>query len=92
MTANHNELHDNVKIYPDTAAGAIDALLYMSVYKPADLGEAIPDPQVMGVWKVKHTAKAFKKHGTLASIVYLAGYPGPWGDKRTSNDFEDIEA
>lgn len=70
-------------IYPDTAAGAAKALLEMSTI---DLSNAVytPDPHVAGVWLVQ-TA-------TDRAVVYLAGYPDPWRQVRTENDFEAQDA
>lgn len=76
-------------VYPNSAEGAKQALKELSVYTTADLTTATQDPSVEGVWKVNHSAAAIAKYGTDFSIVYLAGYKGPWGDKRTFNDFED---
>lgn len=72
-------------IYKDTADGARQALLEMSVYTADQLGTVQPDPKVKGVWMVNH------KGENTASIVYLAGYPDPDGNIREENDFEDVE-
>ena len=40
------------RIYPDTADGAKEALVAMSILTPHQLKEATPDPGG-GVWKVK---------------------------------------
>lgn len=86
-----NQYGMTVDLFPDTAEGAKAALMSMAIYKDKDLGGVIADPWVEGVWKVMHTAKATKKYGTTASIVYLAGYKNPWGEIRQDNDFEDVE-
>ena len=72
------------QIYPDTAAGAISALQDMSTFDCAS-AQASSDPYVRGVWLVKLAS------GTRA-IVYLAGYPTPFGIIRSNNDFESEES
>lgn len=67
-------------VYPDTRAGALGALAWMSNLKLRG-ARAFPDPVVEGVWGVD------LKDGRRA-IVYLAGYKDPWGTRRTHNDFE----
>ena len=64
------------KKYPDTAAGAKQALADMSVFKLEDMVYAYPDPSVHGVWKVELPLSA--------CIVYLAGY----SEINPYNDFE----
>jgi hypothetical protein len=78
-------------IYPDTEAGAIACLKSQSLYDVKG-ARAIPDPEVQGVWKV--ICKDNKHNRSIESseaIVYLAGYPNPWGEFRKWNDFEGIE-
>lgn len=66
--------------YPNAPEGAIR---YLSEDSDLDLdgATAIPDPHVSGVWLVRMT------DGRRA-IVYLAGYPDPFGREREHNDFE----
>lgn len=68
--------------YPDTAMGAIKALSVASTFDVTG-ATAEPDPAVAGVWKVRCNDGTF--------IVYLAGYPDPWGNARETIDFEEIE-
>jgi hypothetical protein len=74
------------KQFPDTAQGAIDALLDMSVFKREEVTGAIPDPSVEGVWLVRLKLKW--DPDTNGAIVFLAGYRDPWGQVRAHNDFE----
>ncbi len=68
------------QVWPNTATGAIDALVEMSVFKRNQVSDnnadVYPDPQVTGVWMVT------LKNG-MRNIVYLAGH----GNNRF-NDFE----
>jgi hypothetical protein len=75
-------------VYPDTKEGVIDCLKEMSNLTANDFKHAryIPDPEVQGVWKVDCSATV--KHEDHTLIVYLAGYPNPWGNIRKMNDFE----
>ena len=68
--------------YPDTAEGAIQCLEADSTYNLQN-ATARPDPSVRGVWLVM-----FRGHKV---IVYLSGYPDPWGQIRETNDFEEVE-
>jgi hypothetical protein len=72
-------------IYPDTEAGVLDCLKEMTI---SDLTNAkcTPDPVVQGIWKVYCPNIEPEDERTL--IVYLAGYPNPFGIKRNTNDFE----
>ena len=77
------------KQYPDTAAGARQALLDMSHFTLADLqgSSTYPDNQVAGVWMVEHLNSVIEPEA-VASIVYLKGYKEPFGNVREMNDFE----
>ena len=72
-------------VYPDTRAGVL-AYLEQAHGTPQDLAQAIvwPDPEVRGVWKVRLVSG-------IEVIVYLAGYPDPWGVLREHNDHEEFE-
>jgi hypothetical protein len=77
------------KRFPDNEQGAIQALLSMAdprEIKSTNIAKANPDPQVEGVWEI-----LFKKPipgGDTKAIVYLAGYPDPFGKIRAYDDFE----
>ena len=75
------------KTYPDTAKGAI---AYLRADSSLDLTNATarPDPQVLGVWLVELHVDDPQIGQEVDAIVYLAGYPTPWGDDRPHNDFE----
>jgi hypothetical protein len=68
------------QVWPNTATGAIDALVHMSVFKRNQISDkgadVYPDPLTCGVWMVT------LKNG-IRNIVYLAGH----GNNRF-NDFE----
>jgi hypothetical protein len=69
--------------YPDTSEGAKQALADMSVFSYNQMSGAYPDPMVAGVWKVY-----IENNSCTFAIVYLAGYPNPFGTIRLTNDFE----
>lgn len=69
------------KRYPDSPEGAVQCLRDMSSGLNLQGATARPDPSVQGVWQV--TMK-----GGQRVIVYLGGYKDPFGNVRTSNDFE----
>lgn len=71
------------KQYPDSAAGAIECLAYLSAFDTKG-ATARPDPSVEGVWMVT------MKSGEQA-IVYLKGYKDPLHKIRETNDFEEVE-
>jgi hypothetical protein len=81
---------NDIKIYPDTAAGARAFMLDEGF----DCSEAIAtaDPWVRGVWDLDLSECPIEDDGELVTsfIVYLAGYPDPWGNMRQENDFEDF--
>ena len=66
--------------HPDTPSGA-RAMLASDSNLDLMGAEFEPDPQVRGVWK-------FTLGSGAEGIVYLAGYPDPWGNVREHNDFE----
>lgn len=67
--------------YPDTSAGALQYLKDDSKGLNLTGAKVFPDPVVHGVWGVDLT-------DGRRVIVYLAGYPDPWGESRKYNDFE----
>jgi len=73
----------DMKRYPDTAKGV---LKYLKKDCSANFqnAEAIPDPEVEGVWKVTTPNDPSVEY----VIAYLAGYREPIGKERASNDFE----
>lgn len=74
---------DKDKVYPDTGRGAIQCLKDISTLRMRG-AVADPDPIVSGVWRVRLPAY----RPLRLAVVYLAGYPDPFGRKRTFNDFE----
>lgn len=78
------------KKYPDTARGVQQMLVADSTLSDSDFDGAVftPDPAVEGVWKVQLARPADDGWETTAAIAYLAGYPDPWGEIETDNDFE----
>ena len=76
-----------MKIYPDTIYG-VEAML--AEHCTLDIKGATyqADPQVLGVWLITLDIEDPKVGQEVDIIVYLAGYPDPWGDKREHNDFE----
>lgn len=71
------------KKYLDNEKGVISALRDLSDGIDFTDVSAIPDPQVIGVWKV------FTPSMPCDWIVYLKGYHDPFGNIREFNDFED---
>ncbi len=71
-------------INADTALGALAALGQMSALDISG-GRCRRDPQVAGVWEVLGCKD---RNHLVRVIVYLAGYPDPWGNTRKLNDFE----
>jgi len=74
------------KQYPDTLEGAFaylkdDAPPSITGYLEGATG--FPDPGVQGVWAVD-----LPDEDETRVLVYLAGYEGPMGDIRMTNDFE----
>ena len=61
--------------YPDTEAGAVQALGALSDFDMALVTKTEPDSYIAGVWMVEVDG--------FTCIVYLAGY-----NDRTTNDFE----
>ena len=77
--------------YPDTEEGVLACLLANSTFSTLELEGATctPDPQVLGVWLLTLADHAHPgPDDPVQVIVYLAGYPTPWGELRTLNDFE----
>ena len=78
-----------VKVYPDSKVGVLSLLREESTINiPEDDNQitAEADPYVAGVWKVDIDPKTNDEDNVV--IVYLAGYPDPWGSKRDINDWE----
>jgi len=75
--------------FHDTAQGAI-AFLRADSTHDLTRATAIPDPEVAGVWLVDLHVPDPADHDAVEVIVYLKGYPDPWGDLRAHNDFETL--
>lgn len=73
-------------IHPDTATGAKAALKEMSRLDPVriDAATARPDPVVKGVWALLGCGV-----DEPDVVVYLGGYPDPFGNLRAQDDFEE---
>lgn len=79
---------EDEKIFPNTPAGAIEALKFMAdkgFLKELDLKsvKVKRDPSVEGVWAIDSLKAGIRV------IVYLAGYKDPYKQKRELNDFEE---
>ena len=77
------------KVYPDSKVGVLSLLREESTINiPEDDNQITveADPYVAGVWKVDIDPKTNDEDNVV--IVYLAGYPDPWGNKRDVNDWE----
>jgi hypothetical protein len=75
-------------VYPDNKKGVLEYLQHgynPRFLKDLDLAtcEIHPDPQVRGVWAVDSMASGYR------CIIYLAGYPTPYGDIRERSDNEE---
>ena len=68
-------------IYSDTPTGAVEYLKADSTLPMDTVTEVEIDPVVHGVWRV------WLADGR-GVIVWLKGYPDPFGKIRTYNDFE----
>jgi len=73
--------------YPDSAAGAAACLRELSIFKTLKDVKCRPDSSVTGVWEVRHIHKGV----AFRHVVYLAGYPDPWGRIRQFDEFETEE-
>lgn len=91
-------LQGETKVYPDSEEGARQFIKEQTIFNPKDIEELRPDPAVAGVWLVlyKRNGNAAKMMGYKyerdqqpGSIIYMAGYPNPFGNIREVNDFED---
>lgn len=73
--------------YPDTVKGVRQMMQDNSDIPANVLQQAAvyPDPYVDGVWKFEWRPPV---GGYRAAIAYLAGYKGPSGQVRDTNDFE----
>lgn len=76
------------KKYPDTLAGAKQMLKDDSTldHDMIDAAKGRPDPAVKGVWAL-YGVSDDEFEGPDA-VVYLKGYPDPYGKDREYNDFE----
>ena len=69
--------------FSDTLSGARACLVEISTLRGASKARGRRDPAVEGVWKLEAP--------WWEAIVYLAGYHDPYGNRRTTNDFEACE-
>lgn len=74
--------------YPDTRDGAKQFIENETVLIITDSTTYEPDPVVHGVWAVRGLKDTF---GTVDALIEMAGYPGPFGVVRKTNDFEVCE-
>jgi hypothetical protein len=70
-----------MKKYNDNEAGAREFIV-----KETTITDKIvsikPDPDVRGVWCIEFPNK-------FAIIIFMGGYPDPWGKIREHNDFDE---
>lgn len=81
--------------FQDSVNGAKAALKAMAdkrFYAKMEKLTFRPDPQVQGVWGVFSQKDKYEDGIMVAPkcecVIYLAGYPGPFGNIRIRNDFE----
>lgn len=75
------------KVYPDSPEGVQAFLTDFTTISVYDMEHSMvaSDPEVSGVWQVLFPDKSH-------AIIYLAGYPDPYGNVRSENDFEYADA
>ena len=76
--------------YADTKEGALAFINSETQLTTTENSVVVPDPAVQGVWKVTELEWGPNcKH--MEAIIYMGGYPDPFGNIRDSNDFETSE-
>lgn len=88
--AKAKKTHPWDRVFPDTPAGAKEALAAISNHKARDVARATvePDPWIQGVWKLTFTESSTGIG--VEAIVYLKGYPDSVGRIREDNDHEEV--
>lgn len=76
--------------YLDTEVGAFDFIKNETCLTLTENSIAVPDPAVQGVWKVTELEWG-PNYKHIDAIVYMGGYPDPFGNIRDTNDFESSE-
>jgi hypothetical protein len=83
-----------MKSHPDSPEGAIAFLRAETGFLDGVEDESLvvdADPWLRGVWKIQRIDPS-DRSGSFEVVVYLAGYPDPWGNLRTANDCEGLFA
>lgn len=78
-----------MKTYADTEQGALEFIANETCLKCTSNSKCIPDTAIKGVWKVTDLKVGKRVH--IDAIIYMSGYPDPFGGIRDTNDFENSE-